>query len=116
MPEIPGTATRPRRIQRKRTKGWKLPEGAVVVDRTTRWGNPWSMDQGYTRHQCVTRFKTYLIVRRNPPAGWADLVGYPSDEEIRRELVGRDLVCWCAPDAECHADVLLSLANGDDDA
>jgi hypothetical protein len=27
-----------------------------------------------------------------------------------RELRGKDLVCWCAPDA-CHGDVLLVLAN-----
>ena len=26
------------------------------------------------------------------------------------ELRGRDLVCWCAPEA-CHGDVLLALAN-----
>jgi hypothetical protein len=26
------------------------------------------------------------------------------------ELRGKDLVCWCAPEA-CHGDVLLELAN-----
>ena len=26
------------------------------------------------------------------------------------ELRGKDLACWCAPDA-CHGDVLLKLAN-----
>ena len=30
----------PKRIQRKRTKGWRMPEGAVYVGRPTRWGNP----------------------------------------------------------------------------
>lgn len=29
----------PRRIQRKRVKGWRLPEGAVYVGRPSRWGN-----------------------------------------------------------------------------
>lgn len=29
----------PKRIQLRRTKGWRKPEGAVKVDRTTRWGN-----------------------------------------------------------------------------
>jgi hypothetical protein len=28
-----------------------------------------------------------------------------------RELAGKDLACWCKPDAPCHADVLLRLAN-----
>jgi hypothetical protein len=30
----------PKRIQRKRTKGWKMPEGAVYVGRPTVFGNP----------------------------------------------------------------------------
>ena len=30
----------PKRIQRKRTKGWRMPEGAVYVGRGSRWGNP----------------------------------------------------------------------------
>ncbi|HEX5568070.1 MAG TPA: DUF4326 domain-containing protein, partial [Streptomyces sp.] len=40
----------------------------------------------------------------------------PSVEEIRAELRGRDLMCWCPlpapgePD-HCHAAVLLELAN-----
>ncbi len=28
-----------KRIQRKRTKGWRMPEGAVFVGRPTVWGN-----------------------------------------------------------------------------
>ncbi len=30
----------PRRVQRKRTKGFRLPEGCVYVGRPTKWGNP----------------------------------------------------------------------------
>ena len=32
---------------------------------------------------------------------------------IRRELRGKDLVCFCAP-KPCHADVLLEIANDPD--
>lgn len=32
--------TAPKRIQRKRTKGWRMPEGAVYVGRPTIFGNP----------------------------------------------------------------------------
>lgn len=35
----------------------------------------------------------------------------PSLEEIRRELGGKNLACWCQLDQPCHADVLLDLAN-----
>ena len=36
----------------------------------------------------------------------------PTVSDIRDELAGRDLVCWCPLDRPCHADVLLELANG----
>lgn len=36
----------PRRIQRKRTRGWRMPEGAVYVGRPSRWGNPFSVHRG----------------------------------------------------------------------
>lgn len=32
-------------------------------------------------------------------------------DEVRQELAGRDLACWCPLDRPCHADVLLELAN-----
>lgn len=31
---------KPQRIQRKRTKGWRMPVDAVTVDRSTGFGNP----------------------------------------------------------------------------
>jgi hypothetical protein len=34
------TMMKPKRIQRKRTKGWRMPEGAVYVGRGSVWGNP----------------------------------------------------------------------------
>lgn len=32
----------PKRIQRTRLKGWRMPEGAVYVGRPSEWGNPFS--------------------------------------------------------------------------
>jgi hypothetical protein len=105
------------RIRLRRSKGWRLPEGAVVVARPSRWGNPWKIGQGMTRAESVRRFEDYVRTRRDPPKGWVDEVGYPSDEEIRRELAGKDLACWCPlPDEgepdHCHAAVLLRIAAG----
>jgi hypothetical protein len=34
-------------------------------------------------------------------------------EQIRQELRGKNLACFCAIDKPCHADVLLELANPD---
>jgi Domain of unknown function (DUF4326) len=33
----------PRRIQLRRTKGWRKPPGAVAVPHPTRWGNPYNV-------------------------------------------------------------------------
>ena len=89
----------PKRIQRKRTKGWKMPEGAIYVGRPSRWGNPFSLPN-YTRAQAITNFRTRMIGMR--AIGALDL----------SELRGKDLACWCPLDKPCHADVLLEMANG----
>ncbi len=44
-PPEQGVKTPPKRIQRKRTKGWRMPEGAVYVGRPTLWSNPFKLEQ-----------------------------------------------------------------------
>lgn len=39
----------PVRIQRKRTKGWRMPEGAVYVGRGSRWGNTYKVGETLVR-------------------------------------------------------------------
>ncbi|MFG2306941.1 DUF4326 domain-containing protein [Actinacidiphila glaucinigra] len=64
------------------------------------------------KYATADALRTYLRTRRNPPPDWDHaLLVYPSDEEIRAELGGRDLVCWCGPDDPCHGLVLLEAAN-----
>lgn len=107
MPDV--RMTTPRRIQRKRTKGWRMPEGAVYVGRPTKWGNPldWrecSCDAGppeWARGVAAEDFAKKL---------YAGNLGISLDD-VRRELRGKDLSCWCKPDWPCHADVLLAAAN-----
>ena len=41
--DSPARLSMPKRIQLKRTKGWRKPEGAVVVSRPSRWGNPFAI-------------------------------------------------------------------------
>ncbi len=38
---------KPKRIQRKRTKGWRMPANAVYVGRPTKWGNPAEIGKEY---------------------------------------------------------------------
>lgn len=45
----------PVRIQRKRARGWKAPEGAVYVGRPSRWGNPFTVAECGSREAAATR-------------------------------------------------------------
>lgn len=90
-----------------------MPDGAVYVGRPGRWGNPFRVGQPYQffagghlvmgdvrdRAQAVDLFRAWLSDR---PDGMPD---------VRTELAGRDLACWCPLDQPCHADVLLQIAN-----
>jgi Domain of unknown function (DUF4326) len=71
----------PVRIQRKRTKGWKAPEGAVYVGRPSRWGNPFTVQEYGSREFAVTAFR---IARSTMPQ---------ERLAIQRELRGKDLMC-----------------------
>lgn len=109
---------KPKRSQRKRTKGWRMPENALYVGRPTRWGNPFNwkdadpdlIPAGVARRYAVEAFEEWLTL----PDQNNEL------SKIRQwildhvhELRGKHLVCWCKPNEPCHADVLLDLANKD---
>lgn len=153
----------PQRIQLRRTKGWRKPEGAIVVARPSKWGNPFRLGERMgglvhygpkhlerfgrewdfegrisadgmshhmwfsaddvvetyvrwaTRDEVVELFRLTLF---DPTPGM--LLAYPSRSghflkvdigDIKRELRGHDLACWCPLDEPCHADVLLEVAN-----
>jgi hypothetical protein len=115
----------PKRIQLKRTKGWRLPTGAVSVARPTIWGNPFRIDQcreaGFRgtdadlRARCVEAFRVWLGPH------WRMNWDGEESETARARIIqhlsvlrGKDLACWCPLDQPCHADVLLRLANEGD--
>lgn len=91
----------PVRIQRKRTKDWRMPEGAVYVGRPSRWGNRFYMGlpANPTAEDCVRRFRSEQVPELQ--------AGNPDIGSLR----GKSLVCWCRLDVACHADVLLEIAN-----
>ena len=97
----------PKRIQRKRTKGWKMPENAIYVGRPGRWGNPFKpgdLDLDGSRMNLTVALNRYR----------ARIAWMRDHEELNlAELQGKDLACWCPLDQPCHADVLLELANDD---
>lgn len=93
---LPGGLSSPR-VLSARVIGHAVPRGAVLVDRRTKWGNPFKIGRDGDRDEVVRRYRAWLVTRPELVASFG-------------ELRGRDLVCWCAPEA-CHADVLLELAN-----
>ena len=110
----------PQRIQRKRTKGWRMPEGAVYVGRPSKWGNPYDWRQyprlvqwdGEVERVPEVTLKRWAVVDfKSVCVHEIGSFQYPSRDVIRRKLGGLDLACWCPLDQPCHADVLLEVAN-----
>jgi Domain of unknown function (DUF4326) len=101
-----------------RLAGRKLPPGAKLVTRASRWGNPYPVCQHRTREQAVNQFAQMLATRMPDPAANCrcmrrDPNTYPSDAEIRTHLAGYDLACACDFAGPCHGDILLRVAAGE---
>jgi hypothetical protein len=103
---------RPIRVQLKRTKGWRMPENTVKVDRSTKWGNPFRV--GEIRHVGVAwsgRDESILDAKHACQLFRKHMFNLRSASELIFPLRGKNLACWCPLDQPCHADVLLELAN-----
>jgi len=87
------------RIYNKNTD--TIPDDAVYVDRSTPWGNPYRIGPDGDFEQVKKLYIQYLI---DNPA----LI-----KDIRKNLKGKDLICWCHPDP-CHSALILKLANNPD--
>ena len=111
----------PKRIQRKRTKGWRMPENTVYVGRPSVWGNPFP--EGWLGDRAVPLYRDLMQGFFNGP-GLRDLTDSQFQKVYRavqpfmsinspnpKWLRGKNLACWCKESDPCHADVLLELAN-----
>ena len=124
----------PRRIQRSRAKGWRMPANTVYVGRPTKWGNPFLVSLfGHDVARALYRLAldpratfdpTVVMVPKWRWAPWAfeaarrvfldwagERDGRWNPATLRAELRGQHLACWCRLGQPCHADVLLELAN-----
>lgn len=99
---------KPKRIQRKRTKGWRMPENTVYVGRGSKWGNPFKITEDRTAGEAVSAFAIWLSVD-GCHAGIQEKKDVILDNI--NDLRGKDLACWCRIDKPCHATVLLRIAN-----
>jgi hypothetical protein len=126
----------PTRIQRKRSKGWKMPANTIYVGRPTVFGNVSTCGHPHNcalvwceccPHEgddwcCVKSYREYVVSGIENRPSRSGLLRYASDAldgyPQRTKLVaalptlrGKNLACWCSLDKPCHADVLLELAN-----
>lgn len=110
----------PERIQRKRTKGWRLPPNTVVVSRPSKWGNPYSLKdvaEMYAEYPPAERRAVAQMLFRRDGEHWGMLAVWLDDRPDRvaemfwetvdrgatrnyqeyaaSELRGKDLACWC---------------------
>ena len=120
----------PTRIQRKRTRGWRAPEGAKYVGRGTRYGNPWAVVQtrtgwavnwtrpGKPQPEWEVSTSDQYAAQKMAVGLYGEYLAQQSDlvTRARRELAGHDLMCWCPEDQPCHADILLRVASIPDGA
>ncbi len=100
-----------------------MPPNTVSVARPGKWGNPFKVSEcreaGFRGSdaeiaaRCVEAFRVWI----DTPYWRTNWQGEESEKARAAilaslpELRGKDLACWCALDAPCHADVLLELAN-----
>lgn len=86
------------------------PKDAVYVGRPIKWGNQFKIGDSHPQSDTGK-----LKMNRQDVVDWYQYYVEHTPElkdEIKKELKGKDLVCWCAPKS-CHADILLEVANSD---
>ena len=87
------------KVLNKRVHG--VPKGAVYVGRPSKFGNPFTIGRDGSREEVIQKFEASLFVadeNSSPPM----LITIDDLHSLR----GKDLVCWCAPEA-CHAQILM---------
>lgn len=109
----------PKRIQRRRTKGWRMPPGAVYVGRPTIYGNPWvgpDAVEAYRRFivdvlngvlyaDWAERNLDVKLTFRRPIEAWRQLRGML----MPRSQLTFNPACWCGPDKACHGDIFIEM-------
>lgn len=115
---------KPQRIQRKRTKGWRMPPNTVYVGRGSKWGNPYKVGAivatPYGSHvkvkdneHAAQLFKAWAVSFETARQGIAPPMVAMLGKNRIDQLAGKNLACWCKENEPCHADVLMELANAE---
>lgn len=104
-----------------------VPHGAVYVGRPapgicgSKWANPFKVGKptpvtvrlgGHPRTMSTDLAGRWPAATVDAVAWYQALVdAMELHAQVRVELAGRDLACWCKIGDPCHRDVLLAVAN-----
>lgn len=83
----------------------KVESYDVLIDRTTKWGNPFPINEFNSREAVIAQYKVFL---------WDNIKSGEVSLNDLADLHGKVLGCWCAPRA-CHGDVLAAAAKWADE-
>ena len=108
--DSPARLSMPKRIQLKRTKGWRKPEGAVVVSRPSRWGNPFAIGMARCNRAADTFLEETVKDAETAVRFFEDMLSYynrpyPSLDEIRAALPAIREIGWAESVGGFEADV-----------
>jgi len=85
-----------------------IPEGAVDISRRGRWGNPHVVGPKRICQRCGllhNRHEAIYLFAQDLRGGRLRF----TVEDVRRELAGKTLACWCGEHEACHGDVLIRV-------
>ena len=109
------------RVQLSRKKGWKMPAGAVKVDRKTEWGNPFKIIKAAVGWLVVEdaggawHFPTKGEAQSAAVGLYRKWLGLPANRLLRNRMrlrfMDKTPACWCRLDWPCHADVISEIAH-----
>ena len=80
----------------------KLPYD-YYIGRPGKFGNPWTIGKDGTREEVIQLFEYWIKLEEQASLR----------EEIKKELRGKILGCWCDFDkgVDCHGRILLEIAE-----
>ena len=116
---------KPQRMQLSRKAGFNLQTASKALNglpakritRPGKWGNPFTIEDTAAKYRldpdaaqikAVELCGQWLRGKLDKKLSPGDP---PSRAEIRAELAGHNLACWCKPGTPCHSEVLIELAN-----
>lgn len=109
-----------KRIQRKRTKGFKMPENCKYVGRPGKWGNPFLIGE-LTPEQAVKRYQRCILNNTMAYYYFFELeatIQFNRFKWMRENLEQLrkydSLACFCPLNEPCHADILIKLLSKKD--